>query len=330
MANPTAIIGAGLSGLVAANELRRAGHEVVVLEAGAVPGGRLATRRVEHSAADTGAQFFTVRSAEFEAFVAPLLADGLVLEWCRGFNEVDGYPRFAVRGGMQALAARLAGGLDVRTGTVVQAVGPAEGGGGPAAGGRRFDVTIGAAGGSTVLAAPAVLLTPPVPVAAGLLAAGGSAVALDPALAALSYHRVLALVVTLDRPSAVPPPGGHQSSDAAFSFIGDNRQKGISELSSVTFHLNHGLSAQHWDDDDDEIAATMLSWAEAWLGGATPLEVDLVRWPHSGPLTPWPEAVAEVAPGLLLAGDAFAGPKVEGAYLSGLAAGRRLVELAGA
>ncbi|MEZ5265945.1 MAG: hypothetical protein R2755_30120 [Acidimicrobiales bacterium] len=38
-----------------------------------------------------------------------------------------------------------------------------------------------------------------------------------------------------------------------------------------------------------------------------------MRWAHSGPLQPHVEAVAtQVREGSLLAGDAFAGPKVEG------------------
>jgi predicted NAD/FAD-dependent oxidoreductase len=310
--NPTAIVGAGLAGLTAARRLQQAGRPVVVLEAAPVVGGRLATRVIERATIDHGAQFFTVRSDAFARFVAPLEAGGLVLEWCRGFNEVDGYPRYAVRGGMAALAAQLADGLDVRTRWPVSALRASAEGGyelcGPPAGPLRAD---------------AVLLTPPVPELLPLLA--GAELDLPPEVAALTYHRVLALLVTLDRPSGVPEPGGRQSEDGPFSFIGDNHQKGISQDVAVTFHTNHHLSAQHWDDDDDELTALLLAWAEPWLGGAAPLRVELVRWRHSGPLRPWPEPFVELAEGVLVAGDAFAGPKVEGAYLSGLAAAERLL-----
>ena len=64
-----AVVGAGLSGLVAAKRLADSGRSVVVIDKGRSVGGRLATRRIHDATLDHGAQFFTVRSAEFAAFV---------------------------------------------------------------------------------------------------------------------------------------------------------------------------------------------------------------------------------------------------------------------
>ncbi|MCX6540905.1 MAG: FAD-dependent oxidoreductase, partial [Actinobacteria bacterium] len=109
------IVGAGLAGLTAARQLSDAGHHVVVFDKGRSPGGRLATRRIGSSRFDHGAQFFTIRSDAFAALVQPHLNSGLVFEWCRGFSpDGDGYPRYAVRAGMNAWAKALAVGLDVR------------------------------------------------------------------------------------------------------------------------------------------------------------------------------------------------------------------------
>ena len=55
-----------------------AGHEVVVLDKGRSPGGRLATRRIGEATLDHGAQFFTVRSDAFAARVDRWEADGSV------------------------------------------------------------------------------------------------------------------------------------------------------------------------------------------------------------------------------------------------------------
>jgi predicted NAD/FAD-dependent oxidoreductase len=60
------IVGAGLSGLVAANELQAAGVEVAVVDKARSPGGRLATRRIGGATLDHGAQFFTVRTPAFQ------------------------------------------------------------------------------------------------------------------------------------------------------------------------------------------------------------------------------------------------------------------------
>lgn len=55
------IIGAGLAGLSAANELKRAGHNVLIIDKGRGIGGRLAGRRIGDASFDHGAQFFTAR-----------------------------------------------------------------------------------------------------------------------------------------------------------------------------------------------------------------------------------------------------------------------------
>ena len=73
-----AIVGAGLAGLMAGRTLAEAGHEVVLLDKGRSPGGRLATRRIGAATLDHGAQFFTVRSEAFAARVDRWEADGLV------------------------------------------------------------------------------------------------------------------------------------------------------------------------------------------------------------------------------------------------------------
>ncbi|MGB0731164.1 MAG: FAD-dependent oxidoreductase, partial [Miltoncostaeaceae bacterium] len=49
-----AVIGAGIAGLVAARDVRGAGHEVVVLEKSRGVGGRMAARRVEGTVVDHG------------------------------------------------------------------------------------------------------------------------------------------------------------------------------------------------------------------------------------------------------------------------------------
>lgn len=78
--NKVAVIGAGLSGLVCAQALADEGFEVLVVDKGRQPGGRLASREREPSF-DYGAQYFTVSDLRFREVVDSWLEKSLVLPW---------------------------------------------------------------------------------------------------------------------------------------------------------------------------------------------------------------------------------------------------------
>ena len=323
-----AVVGAGLAGLMAGRTLAEAGHEVVLLDKGRSPGGRLATRRIGAATLDHGAQFFTVRSDEFGSHVERWVDGGLVTEWCRGFAMDDGHPRYAVAGGMNALGKHLAAELDVRCSRLVFAL-------------RRGHTSPWSVGldDGTAIAADAVVLTCPLPQSFSLLITAG--VELPQELRSTDYDRTLSLLAVLDRPPAIPAPGGVQEGDETFGFIGDNQAKGISAVPAVTFHARPDWSLERWDRPRDEVHAELIERAGPWLGSATIVESQVKRWRFAAPQKIWPDRCwaatdASDAPGtadtpglpipgpLVLAGDAFAGPRVEGAALSGLAAGAAL------
>jgi renalase len=306
------VVGAGLSGLTAARELTADGHDVTVFDKGRSPGGRLATRRIGDATFDHGAQFFTVRGDALAAQVADWRSRGLVDVWCDGFDgRGDGHPRYVATGGMNRLAKDLATGLDVRCGQLVFAIRPA------------WEVVIDD---GTVHPADAVVITCPLPQTFSLLFEVG--VELPRSLFGDDYDRTLALLAVLDGPSGVPAPGGVQASELGgtpFSFIGDNQAKGVSEVPAVTFHASPDWSATHWDDDPDVAHALLRDAAVPWLGDSRIVESQLKRWRFATPRTIWPDPCWVSDDGtLVVAGDAFAGPKFEGAFESGLAAAAAL------
>ncbi len=307
-----AIVGAGLAGLMAARELRRHGHEVTVFDKGRSPGGRLATRRIGDARLDHGAQFFTVRSERFAAHVREWEADGVVFEWCDGFGpDADGHPRYAAHGGMNAIAKHLARDLDVRCESLVFSLHRGTTSVGPPWAVRLDD--------NTVHAADALIVTCPLPQTFSLLVS--AEVPMPEALWRTDYDRTLALLVVLDRPSLVPSPGGLQT-DPSFTFIADHHAKGISPVPAVTFSANPAWSDDHWDDDPASAHDALLELARPYLGDAEIVESQLKRWRFATPRSIWPDAhwSPEGVPSLAIAGDAFAGPRVEGAALSGLSA----------
>ena len=118
----TIILGAGLAGLTAARQLQAHGQTVAIVDKGRGVGGRLATRRIGQARLDHGAQFFTTRSDDFKAVVAEAVAGGAVKEWCRGFGEPDGYPRYCGTSGMTDFAKWLARDLDISLGVEIDKI----------------------------------------------------------------------------------------------------------------------------------------------------------------------------------------------------------------
>ncbi|MEM9653395.1 MAG: FAD-dependent oxidoreductase, partial [Actinomycetota bacterium] len=300
--------------------------DVLIVDKGRSVGGRLATRRLGGATLDHGAQFFTVRSAAFQTAVDGWLADGVVEEWCRGFSAEDGYPRYRAVGGMNQLAKHLAAelnaaGLSVVTRQRVAAIIP-----GP----DHWSLTYEGYTREPDEAA-ALIATPPVPQTIELLRDGATVLPAPVAdqLAAMAYHRVIAILAVLDRSPGLGGPGAlQQPDDPTFTFVSDNQAKGISGEPGVTFHLSHDLSARLWDNEDALVLAEVEPAIRQLLGDAAVTEIQVKRWRYAGPANPHPELslTAATSPGpLILAGDGFGDSKVEGAFLSGLNAAEEIL-----
>jgi len=126
-----AVIGAGLSGLVAARTLTDHGHRVRVFEKARGIGGRMATRRSGSFAFDHGAQYFTTRDERFIRWVDSWRATGVVRHWDGRMGvlragavsrESRRHHRFVGVPGMSALARHLAQDLDVCLNTPIHNV----------------------------------------------------------------------------------------------------------------------------------------------------------------------------------------------------------------
>ena len=319
------IVGAGLSGLLAASTLQREGWDVTDLDKSRDVGGRMATRRVGRGNFDHGAQFFTVRGERFAGLVEDWLGSGVAAEWTRGFadsegrpNE-DGYPRYRGAEGMASIPKYISRGLDVRTGE--RAV-------------RVYDFDDGwevVCESGLRVSGNALVLAAPVPQAVDLALSGSYSLP-DGArshLEAVSYDPCLALMVLLDGSTGVPEPGGMQIKGEPLDWISDNRRKGISEAPALTVHAGPEWSRSHFEDDEMEITESMISRASGHLGtdlAPAVIETSLARWRYSWVKNPHPDPclVASDDPPLVFCGDAFGQPKVEGAALSGLAAAGHL------
>jgi predicted NAD/FAD-dependent oxidoreductase len=304
------IIGAGIAGLSAARRLSARGRKVRVIDKSRGVGGRMANRRVGEARFDHGAQFFTVRSVEFGAVIAAAAAAGAVVEWTRGFEDPpDGHARWRGAEGMTSLCKWMAAdaGIEPELAAVVADL--------------------------RGVPARAYVLTPPVPQSLAILSFSGllPEPELAERLARVAYKPTIAVLATLDRaPTGMPGHGGRQFTEHDdLAFVTDNQAKGISPLPALTVHLSNSRSREHWDRADAEIIAFAEERVAPLLGDASFAAAEVQRWRYAGPVAvePEPTIVWGTDPVVALAGEAFDGPKVEGAFLSGLAAADALLRL---
>jgi renalase len=318
------VVGAGISGLSAARHLVDAGAGVTVFEKARGVGGRMSTRRLGRARMDHGAQSFTATAPAFRRLVDGWLEANCAKKWFGNPAEPgdEGRPTYRGLTGMNEIPKLLARGLDIRAACRVLKLTREDGG--------YTAVTEE----GTVYRGRRVLLTAPVPESLALLDAGGIELPADSneLLRGIEYAPCFAVLAVLSGASAIPAPGGMKLTDGPISFIADNSIKGISsQPSALTIHATEEYSRSRIDADPDEVSRELLDAAKPWLGSEVE-EVQVHRWLHSRPLTRTAEPFHVVqdsgpAMALVFAGDAFGGVGVEGATLSGLAAGEWLSRL---
>lgn len=315
------IIGAGISGLMCASELKRRGLSVRLVDKGRGVGGRMSTRRMAGGRLDHGAQFFTVRDPRFEAYAIDWLKAGVIREWYRNAPLEDtatGHPRYCGISGMSDVPKHLAADLEIHRSECVTSVI------------RNVDYWVVETEQGSSFAAQQLVLATPLPQALMLMETSG----LDwsdghlEQLRAVRYEKGLATLVILDGPSLVPQPGALKLDHGPLTWIADNRQKGLSpDVVGLTLHANATFAAQHWDSPNELRGALMIEAARPFIG-ARVLEFNCHRWGFTLPINPWSERCFHNPDlQLTLAGDAFGGPRIEGAALSGIEAAARVGEL---
>lgn len=318
------VIGAGWSGLTAASRLASRGHSVVVVEKSRGPGGRSATRRQDGFSFDHGAQYLTARSDAFARQVEAWTRAGLLAPWRPRLKVFGRRPdnagqapsdRWVGLPGMNAVPHRLAEGLDCRWRWQAEHI---DFGGG--------EWRVRSADGE-VIRARSLLLTAPPAQASALL---GEAHPLSATLAAVRMQPCWAVMLGFEQAPSL-------SWDAAFVNHGplawiarNDARPGDRGAPAWIGHADSAWSQEHLEDSPESVASSLhAAMIELDAAFDAPPALHIAhRWryaradsPLSGPI------LAEDARRLVLAGDWCAGERVEGAWISGMAAAKRLATL---
>ena len=314
-----AVIGAGVSGLIAARTLQDHGFKVTVFEKSLGCGGRTATRQVEPRIRfDHGAQYFTARDPHFARYVEAWIQQGVVAEWTGRVVEVekgevrpksDQPQRYVGTPGMTAVARHLAADLPVRFETRIATLDRTSGGW------RLKDAT-----GESHEPFDHVVVSLPSPQAAELLgdhefAAEARAVPMIPcwAVSAAFEHRI------------DTEWDGAFVRDSPLAWVARNSSKPGRDplIDCWVVHASPDWSAAHLNLASDDVTAALLVEFAKILAAPTPptLYLDAHRWLFSAtPLSLDRMSLFDATAGLAVCGDWMAGGRVEGAFRSGVAA----------
>ncbi|HEY1097334.1 MAG TPA: FAD-dependent oxidoreductase [Myxococcota bacterium] len=335
-----AVIGAGVAGAACARGLLEAGHDVRVFDKGRGPGGRCSTRSADNDRRfDHGAPCFTVADDGFARLVEGWRAEGLVVRWTPRMASTSSSSssssssraqadRWIAQPAMSALLHRMLVGVPVTFNAPVVQIARA------ASDDDRF-VCIGAAA-EPLGTFDAVVVAVPAPQAATLLTE------VAPALAAQARTAVMRATwaLLLDYDGAGPDVDfdvaevrGRPLRFAAREASKPGRRAGAR-------WVLHGTAV----DDNDPAGATVpplrtddtaARASEVLLAEFVALAGNTAAHPSLQQAHLWRYAFVERPVGrdclvsddarVIACGDWCVGPRVEAAYLSGMAAARRLL-----
>lgn len=299
------VVGAGIAGLACADGLVQHGHEVVLVDKGRGPGGRMSTRRMETprglASFDHGAQYFTVRDNTFRSQVDAWIGAGLVAPWpAAGSGAYVGVP------GMNAPVRDLAARHRVHWSTRVASMEPT-------AGGWRINLE-----GDGALDVELAVVAIPAEQAAELLTD------VAPDLASRAAEAVSApcwtVMVAFDRPVAVAADCWAADGDSVVGWAARNSAKpGRGGPESWVVQATPDWSRRHIDANREEVAAALIAALSHRLGVGLPADVGVAAhlWRYARCGEGGGGAVFDAERRLGLCGDWLVGPRVESAWLSG-------------
>ena len=322
---PIAIIGTGIAGLCAARALHDAGQSVQLFDKSRGSGGRMASKRSEAGSLDLGAQYFTTRDRRFTETVHQWQEAGWVAQWAPNLYQAregqlapsaDEQLRWVGAPTMSAITRGLLGELPVTFSCRITEVFR----------GENY-WTLVDAGGASHGPFSQVIVAVPAPQAAALLS---SAPKLAAVAASVAMEPTWAVALGFATPLQTELEGCFVQDDA-LDWIARNRSKPgrNGPLDTWVLHGSSAWSRQHLDLSKEAVTEHLLGAFAELIDCVVPApEFTLAhRWLYARPTQAheW-SALADTRLGLYACGDWCLTGRVEGAWLSGQEAARRLLE----
>ncbi|HMO50076.1 MAG TPA: FAD-dependent oxidoreductase [Kiritimatiellia bacterium] len=318
-----AVIGAGVSGLIAARILAEHGYPVTVIDKGRRPGGRSSTRTEGDFIFDHGCQYFTARDGRFQRYVNAWTEQGIVSPWnarrasCRhGVVSAveDEITRYVGVPGMNAVARHLAKDMDVQLGVTITGIEP-DARGWRLIGATGYPETVELVISSAPPAQTAEIFGPHAPA--------------SPALAAIPMQPCWTVMVTFDYDLDAAFDAGHFSASPLVWAANNSTKPGRAAHECWVLHASPSWTTEHFDDPPDHVAANLLAafFQDAGIPPVQPRFLGAHRWRYASPAQAKRiDGYWDPERGLGFCGDWCHSARLEGAFLSGLELAERIMD----
>lgn len=321
------IVGAGMSGIAAGNQLSENGYNVKILDKGKILGGRLATRRIsingKKNVFDYGCKYLEATSYEFGNKIIELIKSDDIKKWNVNnqnavLGELDKTLKFINKKSIREIAILLAKNLDIETKTKVKVI---------RNGDEHWNIYTDR---KKEYKAKNLILSMPIPQSLDLIEKSN----LDlnnqklRKLSEVKYNKSIVGLFTLKGKSNLVKEGGLKIENENIEFITDNNLKGInSNHTAIVVEMTDKFSRSNWNKSDAELLSKIKGLSEEWIGTEI-INEQIHKWKYSTPASIYNkrfEYFNNLLP-LYIIGDAFMGNNVESAYLSGFFSAKHLIE----
>jgi predicted NAD/FAD-dependent oxidoreductase len=330
-----AIIGAGISGLLAARTLQDHGMQVTVFEKGRGVGGRMSTRRTGDRDAgltfDHGAQYFTARDPRFKRHVESWVEQGIVGRWPDSNlggdqkivvledgvikSESNSEVRYVAVPTMNSICKHLAANIEVQTQTRIAKVDPV---------GEGVEL-LGDSGASLGEFDRLIVSTPAAQAADLLVNFSGLA---EP-ISKIEMNPCWATMVAFEKPITDQWVGAFlHGSFLSWAARNSTKPGRNSEVEHLVIHATPQWTAKHWEHDPNKVAQMMLAefFLVTGISAVSHNHLQAHRWGFAIPTEPsGGGCFADDREVVLACGDWAGGSRVEGAFLSGMSAAGRIL-----
>lgn len=302
----TIIIGAGLSGLIAAKKLKELDlGNVLVLEKSRGIGGRMATRRTLETRFDHGAQFYRVK-ADILEFHQLWKKAGLSHQW---FVSSKG-DHWCAKVGMTSLAKELAVDVELQLEKQIHLI--------------RFNSedklwTLISDKGEEWFCRQ-LIVSAPIPQTLQLFERSNLLDQIEPKtlsdIKKITYTKALIALVTLKDDLIINEHGYEEFMNGDFFSFSDQKIKGVSDTPALTVTMSPSFSETFFERPDDESLAEILKKFLQRYPHAHIIKSELKKWRYCQASHNYKDLYVEVLPDLFLIGDAFGGSSLLGAVRS--------------